>query len=299
MQDDARQLALDSIPGMPTMLLRAATARKAPQSVPQFAPLTITANNVYADPTKLQRFNEVCGFTTDGMLPLPYPHIMAFPLHMQLMLEPEFPFTPMGAVHIRNRIRASRPLRAGEALDFTVWLSDAKQVEKGYEVTIATTVKAASETVWDDESVMLIRKGGSGVKKTKDAEGKTPTEVDSYQHREVWPLAANLGRRYAAASGDYNPIHLYPLSAKLMGFKRQIVHGMWSKSRVIAALLPPSHNGGASVDVAFKLPVYLPSSVTLLHSTDDQDSRFALKDADGIKPHLVGELRLGGNEVFG
>ena len=49
-------------------------------------------------------------------------------------------------------------------------------------------------------------------------------------------LAKDLGRRYAAISGDYNPIHLGALSAKLFGFKQAIAHGMWSKARCLAAL---------------------------------------------------------------
>ena len=37
-------------------------------------------------------------------------------------------------------------------------------------------------------------------------------------------------------SGDHNPIHLYPLTAKALGFRRQIAHGMWSLARCVAAV---------------------------------------------------------------
>ena len=58
-------------------------------------------------------------------------------------------------------------------------------------------------------------------------------------------------------SGDRNPIHLYPLTAKALGFPRQIAHGMWSKARCVAALenrLPDA----VTVEVAFKKPIFLP-----------------------------------------
>ena len=61
-------------------------------------------------------------------------------------------------------------------------------------------------------------------------------------------------------SGDHNPIHLYPLTAKALGFPRQIAHGMWSLARCVAALenrLPDA----VRVDVAFKKPILLPGSV--------------------------------------
>lgn len=288
MNTAARTIELDTIPGLPGMLVKAATSRKPAQREPQFPPLEITARGIRADAQKLAKFREVCSFAGGDNLPLTYPHIMAFALHMQLMLEPEFPFTPMGAVHVRNRIAQRRPLRADEALDFTVRMGGAERVEKGYEVSIVTEVAVAGEAVWDDLSVMLIRKGGSGQKKAKEGTGATPEYKQSLQ----WELPADMGRRYAAASGDYNPIHLYPLTAKLMGFKRQIMHGMWSKSRCVAELLPADHAGAATVDVAFKLPIFLPATVTLLHNSEVGGSGFELRDARGEKPHLAGELTL-------
>ncbi len=289
MNTAARNIELETIPGLPGMLVKAATSRKPAQREPQFPPLVITARGIRADTAKLAKFSEVCGFENGAHLPLTYPHIMAFALHMQLMLEPEFPFTPMGAVHVRNRISQQRPLAIDEPLDFTVRLGDAEQVAKGYEVSIVTEVASAGEVVWDDLSVMLIRKGGTGEKRAKEAPAESPGFSESLQ----WQLPADMGRRYAAASGDYNPIHLYPITAKLMGFKRQIMHGMWSKSRCVAELLPASHTSAAAVDVAFKLPIFLPSTVTLLHTTGDSGSRFELRDAKGEKPHLAGELSLG------
>ena len=76
-----------------------------------------------------------------------------------------------------------------------------------------------------------------------------------------WKLDGGLGRRYAAASGDRNPIHMHDLSAKLFGFPRAIAHGMWTKARALAALegrLPDAYE----VDVAFKKPILLPATVT-------------------------------------
>ncbi len=288
MNTPARTIELDTIPGLPGMLVKAATSRKSAQREPQFPPLAITARGIGADASKLAKFNAVCGFADGPHLPLTYPHIMAFALHMQLMLEPEFPFAPMGAVHVRNRITQRRPLGVGETLDFSVRLGGAEQVAKGYEVSIVTEVAAGGATVWDDLSVMLIRKGGSGAPKAKEP----PQEAPDYGQSVQWRLPANMGRRYAAASGDYNPIHLYPLTAKLMGFKRQIMHGMWSKSRCVAELLPADHSGAAAVDVAFKLPIFLPATVTLLHNSDAAGSRFELRDAAGVKPHLAGQLAL-------
>lgn len=289
MSESSRHIEMTTIPSMTGMLVKAATARKKRQAAPEFLPLTVTAAGIRANKDKLVKFNSICGFGATDTLPLPYPHIMAFALHMQLMLEPEFPFTPMGAVHIHNRIRQQRPIRIDEILDFEVRFGSAEKVAKGYEVSIITEVSVDGEMVWDDLSVMLLRKGSTGVKKDR----KPATEAPQYQQSLQWPLAADQGRRYASASGDYNPIHLYSLTAKLMGFKRQIMHGMWSKSRSVAQLLPEDYEGPATVDVSFKLPIYLPATVTLMYNSDDSGSQFEMKDSKGIKPHLAGAISLG------
>ena len=110
-----------------------------------------------------------------------------------------------------------------------------------------------------------------------------------------WRLPADLGRTYAAVSGDANPIHLYPWTAKALGFRRQIAHGMWTLARSIAAIenrLPDA----VTVEAAFKKPVFLPGTVTFAvdghrHRADlrpDQpDGRLtppARADALGLRP---------------
>ncbi len=74
-------------------------------------------------------------------------------------------------------------------------------------------------------------------------------------------MPGDIGRRYGAVSGDRNPIHLYPLSAKLFGFKRQIAHGMWSKARCLAELQNQLPEDAFTVDVQFKLPMFVPATV--------------------------------------
>lgn len=42
----------------------------------------------------------------------------------------------------------------------------------------------------------------------------------------LWQLGVDTGRAYASVSGDFNPIHLSVLSAKALGMRRSIAHGM-------------------------------------------------------------------------
>jgi acyl dehydratase len=99
-------------------------------------------------------------------------------------------------------------------------------------------------------------------------------------------MPASVGVRYAAVSGDHNPIHTSRLAARLLGFPRPIAHGMWSKARCLASLegrLPDAY----TVDVAFKLPILLPARVGFAASPA---WTFALHDARSGRPHLVGTV---------
>ena len=60
-----------------------------------------------------------------------------------------------------------------------------------------------------------------------------------------WRVPDDIGRRYAKVSGDVNPIHMSSLTAKALGFKRAIAHGMWVKAHALAAQVkPPCRRAG-------------------------------------------------------
>ena len=102
-----------------------------------------------------------------------------------------------------------------------------------------------------------------------------------------WRLGGDLGRRYAAVSGDRNPIHLHALTAKPFGFPRAIAHGMWTKARCLAALegrLPDAF----SVDVRFRKPILLPGRVSSLSDTATSRSTSPSATQSGTRPTSTG-----------
>jgi acyl dehydratase len=64
-------------------------------------------------------------------------------------------------------------------------------------------------------------------------------------------------------TGDYNPIHVSRLLARLFGFRRDLVHGMWGLARATAGLEELADDGPVRVDVAFKGPLYMEHEVTV------------------------------------
>jgi acyl dehydratase len=227
----------------------------------------------------------VCGFPVKDTVPLTYPHVLAFPLHMAILSDPTFPFAAVGAVHLSNSITAHRPIAIGETVTVTTRAEEVRPHPKGRTVDVVASIDAGGEVVWESTSTYLRR--GRGDSEAPVGEG--PSEIPP--GKVTWALPADLGRRYAAVSGDHNPIHLYPLTAKALGFPRQIAHGMWSLARCVAAVenrLPDA----VTVEAVFKRPIILPGSVAFgMETGADGDLAFALTSPKNGAPHVVGRTR--------
>ncbi|MPZ60224.1 MAG: hypothetical protein GEU93_02775 [Propionibacteriales bacterium] len=245
--------------------------------------LEIARNGVTADLERLTSYAEVCGFTVRDAIPVTYPHILAFPLQMALMTDGSFPFPPMGMVHVANRITQHRPIRSTETLDLRVRAADLRPHPKGRQFGVVSEARVGDELVWRDVSTYL-RRGGGG---EGAQQGAQRAANDVPEGATTWRLPGDLGRRYAGVSGDHNPIHLYGLTAKAFGFRRAIAHGMWSKARCVAALesrLPDA----VDVEVEFKKPVLLPSTVAFGSRAGDGEVEFGLRNVEKGTVHLVG-----------
>jgi acyl dehydratase len=232
---------------------------------------------VEVDRSELAAYDRVCGFRLRDELPATYPHVLAFPLAMELMSSGSFPFSPLGLVHVGNRIELLRPIRADEPLDLRVWAERLAPHERGRQFELHGEAAVDGEVVWRDVSTYLHREKGGGSSKRDGAEPREPSAI--------WSVPGDTGRRYARVSGDANPIHLHSLTAKALGQPGAIAHGMWTKARCLAALegeLPESY----SVDVRFKLPLRLPGKAAFSY----YDGSFTVHDARSGKPHLSGRV---------
>jgi acyl dehydratase len=252
--------------------------RRRPGALPD---TQLRRSGIEIDRSQLAAYNRVCGFALSDTLPATYPHVLAFPLAIELMAARDFPFGILGLVHVRNAIEHLRPLRANEPLDLLVWAENLAGHPRGRTVDVVAEGSVDGKPVWRDRSTYLQRESG-GTKDSKDR--KKPPDPDA-----VWEVPGDTGRRYASISGDRNPIHLHPLPARLLGQPGAIAHGMWTKARCLAALqgkLPEAF----AVEVAFKLPVVLPAKLAFASWRDGDQRRFALHDARSGKPHLTGSV---------
>jgi acyl dehydratase len=287
---------LESSPSILPLYARAAAPMVPGASLLPFIPgggkeipeIELTLPQVHADPEQVAAYARVCGFTLRDHLPPTYPHVLAFPLHMAVMADGSFPFGAVGLVHVENQIVQHRRIGLHEELTIKVKPTKLEQHPKGRTFSLQTKVKVGNRIVWESTSTML-RRGPT----KKPADGTQSEHMDrSESHRpgSEWKLDGDLGRRYAAVSGDRNPIHMHAWTAKPLGFPRAIAHGMWTKARCLAAIesrLPDAFQ----VDVRFRKPILLPSRVEFASTSQGDEIKFAVRDAKRGTPHLDGSVK--------
>ncbi|CAI9413560.1 hypothetical protein HIDPHFAB_02052 [Nocardioides sp. T2.26MG-1] len=252
---------------------------------------TLDRHDVPLDGDHVARYAEICGFPRKDTLPLPYPHLLAFGMHMEIMTAGDFPFPAIGTVHLENSITQHRPIALTEDLQVTAYADNLRPHAKGQVFDMVTRVHSRAELVWEETSTFLRRGHGT------EGAPSGASYPDAPATGTTWRLPGDLGRRYASVSGDHNPIHLYGLTARAFGFPRQIAHGMWSMARCVGALenrLPDQ----VHVDVAFKKPILLPGTVAFgsRHLTEREGGpgyAFSLTDPRSRAPHLTGSATAG------
>jgi acyl dehydratase len=277
---------LDSAPNLGKLYAKAAvTTRGRGGDLPDDR---IARNGVPVDPAHLAAYARVCLLPLTDTLPATYPHMLTFPLQMVLMSDRSFPLALPGLVHVRNRIDVLRAIGTDEALDLEVWAENFAQHRSGATVDLRAAVSAGGAEVWRSTSTYLARGATAPV---GAPEAHIDVAVgDLERPAATWRIPDDAGRRYAKVSGDVNPIHLSGLTAKAFGFKRAIAHGMWVKARVLGALsgrLPDD----LSVDVGFRKPLFLPSTVTLSTAQAGGGWDVAVRNADSGTEHVVGTIR--------
>jgi acyl dehydratase len=196
----------------------------------------------------------------------------------------------MGVVHVRNQITQHRPIADDETLSLECWVEGHDEARLGWEFGLVTEVRVGAELVWQSVSTALSRRKGKPGPRPKRAEEEAPPPGG---RSAVWSLPEDLGRRYGRVSGDYNPIHMYSWTAKAFGFKRAIIHGMWSLARSVAELDDDLPEGPVTVDVAFVKPILLPSRVLFDSTRSAEGVDFSVRNAKDARVRLTGRCVAG------
>lgn len=257
----------------------------------------LVVRGVRADAAHLSEYQHLLGEPALDVLPAGFVHVLAFPVATALMVRREFPLPLLGLVHLANRVEQRRAITLHDELEVEVHADGLRRHRSGAAVDLVATVRVDDEVAWVGRSTYLAKgttvvggaevdgvavdrvEGDGGVEGVgagmdgAEAElaevrrGAGPRTGEGGATAPVptgrWTLAADTGRRYAAVSGDQNPIHTNPLAAKALGFPRAIAHGMYTAARALADIGPAGRGDAFTWDVTFAKPVLLPSTVAV------------------------------------
>ena len=234
---------------------------------------------------RLADYDRVCGFTLRDEVPPTWLHVLTFPLHVHLLSSADSSVRLAGVVHVSNTMSLHRPVRADEVLDVAVSVRNLRPHRRGALLDLVGEVRVADELVWEGVSTYLAP--GASTSGPPDA-----SERPAFEARTPiagWRLPAKLGVDYRRVSGDPNPIHTNPLAARAFGFKRPIIHGMWTHARLLAALQPRLPDAYRA-EVDFTRPILLPAKVGAWWQPTDTGWEAAVTATDGSKPYLLAKF---------
>lgn len=276
-----------ALPGM-TALLPAALAslRRRPRSGTG-RPLRASFRLAGMAPTAVAAYRGLIGDTSGG-LPLTYFYLLAQRAQLAMMVADAYPYAVPGMVHVGNTLRLheaprlDRPYSIGVVADFH---ADEQQREwVRFELAFEQNGRLIASCLSDYLARRPPpRRGAAASERTERPE--LPARDGSEQ---LWSFDAHAGWRYARVSGDYNPIHLSGWMARLFGFRRPIVQGMYALARAAAAIEQDVQRPLAAVAVRFRRPLALPGSALLRWDRHGGQGCFALQSQDGETLHLHG-----------
>ena len=266
----------------------------------QLPQATYSVDDMHIDQDNLDDYRKIWGFLDNGKVPITYFSVLSQALQMNMMVKEPFPFALLGLVHVDNTVTQYRLIGERETVSMSVSFANLRDHAQGQQFDFVTIVKSQEDIIWQGSSTYLARSGkkddSAAIKKSAPRPITVKPMIDEAGVHKIFEVPEDIGRRYAFVSGDFNLIHLHPLSAKAFGFPKAIAHGMWSKAKCLAMMgeLPEA----CSAVVSFKLPIFLPSEVELiaepvakLKSAED-NCVFGLYSAKNDKPHLAGHLNI-------
>ena len=273
----------------------------------------IVFNGVKPQAQKICDYKRVCGFDSsvgdvnDNCIPASYIQTLFIGLLGKFITTAHFPINPMGLIQVGQSFEQTRPIKTDEILNLSCQLHGVTKTAKGIHTRFLLEVTSDTQIVWKGISTFFTRSKN----KTQKKKNVVKQEDQLLGIKEHIFVAGDTGRKYAGVSGDYNPHHLYGITAKIIGFKHPIAHGMWSLARVMASM---EKEFGAhyplGADAAFKLPIFMPATITLGYEPTKQTTQetqsiesqspeteslgkkidFELRDERKGIPHLKGQF---------
>ncbi|EMY33602.1 MaoC-like domain protein [Arthrobacter crystallopoietes BAB-32] len=271
------EVRLEELPSLSRLYMSAASTAARSKLGALERPLEVpaarhTVHGIQVSLEHVTRFQHLLQGTVRDSLPSVFVHSAAFPVAMSVLARSDFPLPLLGMVHLSNKVRHLRSIHFSEPLEISAWAENLSGHFAGTQVDLRLDVSSAGETVWDGTSTYLAK----GVFLPGLDKQTRPQYEDFIPPRPTatWRLGPEAGREYAGVSGDFNPIHLSSLSARILGLKRSIAHGMYLASRALTSIESVAAER-FEWEIGFAAPVFLPATVAVRIEDEEANGRWS------------------------
>ena len=200
---------------------------------------------------KLSLYKKMLDTTRSDIPPL-FPYLLLTPWHFDMVTDKKFPFPPLGILHKKEKVTLIKKLRIGEWA-FNCELGDFVEMENGIEFKLKSDLLIDGEPHW--QSVTTAFKKTQLKKEQKDY-----PELDFEGAIGVKSFDPIDAFKYGLLSQNIDPIHLSTFSAKMMGHKKNILHGMFMSAYFLEPIITQEV---VSIKLKFIKPLYLPNKFFL------------------------------------
>lgn len=213
-------------------------------------------------------------------------------LMLLLVVHPRLPVSPLGAVNVRNRIEFHQhPLDLQQPLKAHAYVGGkdnlGRVTHRGVELDIHIDVFASSDNLALRQVITILSPCKTTVPRPADY-SQTEEPPRNWQTIGNIHMPTSAPGRWSKVCGDYNPIHVSSLLAKLFGFPGKMAHGNHVVAKAISLI--GSHPKSAEmkgawwIEMHFKRPMVLPIQLTV--QLDKSQWRCVKDD----KPYVEGSI---------
>jgi acyl dehydratase len=235
--------------------------------------LAVDRRDMRLDQRRIDRFLDATGgaeidaFTRGGVLPPTYSATWETALALELLAAAGAGLPLAGMIHLESELLQIRSIARDDLVSSRVELEGSDSSTRGITLTLKTRCwNGAGQLCTEGTTLLLLRS-----RRTPPARSPRPPQPaaadDSWAELARWDIPPDQGRRYARASGDFNPIHLWPVTARPLGFSRPILQGFCTQALVAHALIERSLAGDPAalrrLRITFRAPISLPAALAL------------------------------------
>lgn len=266
------------------------------------------------DPKHVQEFVNVVNrgnlnslsASRDAKVPIAYLQCLLNAMPMNMVTHSKFPLDIVGSVHESSTIESWKPLYVSDSEELRASCYLLPDIARSDKNDVMFKVKTTVETEHGGKSIMditneyrVLNPQRHKVKVVPENNGNDQVPVDYFndetrQHLSTWQYPIDTGRSYAALNGDINPIHIFPITAMLFGYKSCISHGMYSVCKLMNEPRFADAQGPSTVTARFTRPTILPNMAVMAFLKKGSDEYvIGTKNKDGeFKETVKGTISL-------